>query len=60
MSCSFYSSVSAIVIHESPCGYFTDIPAARGDSITDPVSIINFPPETLTINLSKFLGAGPA
>ena len=50
-----------MVIHEIPWGYLTDIPAARGDSMIEPVSIINFPDEfTCTINLSRLRGAGPA
>ena len=38
----------------------TDIPGALGDSIIVPVSIINLPDTFATLNLSKFLGAGPA
>ena len=48
-------------MQERPCGYFTDSPEALGDSIIVPVSIMNFQaPLTLTINLSRFRGAGPA
>ena len=54
-----YSSVFK-AIQERPWGYFTDIPGALGDSIIVPVSIINLPDTFATLNLSKFLGAGPA
>ena len=48
-------------MHDKPCGYLIESPGALGDSIIVPVSIISFPAdETLTTNLSKFLGAGPA
>ncbi len=56
---NFYSSV-VNAIQERPCGYLTDIPGALGDSIIVPVSIINLPDTFATLNLSKFLGAGPA
>jgi hypothetical protein len=47
-------------MQDKPWGYLTDIPGALGDSIIVPVSIMNLPFTFETLNLSKFLGAGPA